>query len=117
MLQATSAIIDTPPDRECRFWFRVSARTYAALALAWPLLADFLRIFTGMALSKGVIPSYEANAILEKLPGGFGKEVRQADCVLDLGLALHNRDGARMNILALEMEDGSPLEYGPRLKS
>lgn len=104
MLQATSAIISDPLNPECRFWFGVCTRALYALALSYPLLAQVLRVFVGMAVAKGIVSPWEADTILQRLSNPPRKEDLRADYILDLDLALHNRRSARMDALASSLE-------------
>lgn len=111
-LQASSSIIADPLDPDCRFWVGVCIRAHLATSLAFPLVGQMLRVFVGMAMTKGIVSSWEAQAILRRLPKNPSEGMLKTDFVLDLELALHDRDGARMDALASVFEDKIGLRDG-----
>ena len=99
-----SSVIADSLDPACRFWFAVCIRGMLSLVIAYPLLTEILRVWVAIAKEKEIVSPQEAAAILQPLSKLLRYGLIKADYVIDLNLALENRQEARMDRLASTLE-------------
>ena len=109
LLQLTASVVADPMASDSRFWFGVCMAAWARLNQAYLLTIQILRVYAGLGVRHGIYSSDDAEN-LKQMQNHQSPRVIAADFVLDLNLALKNKQKARMDHLVDDLRKGMNLE-------